>query len=235
MAGQKHFEKVLGDTQYVTFNWYQRGLERCRAVARIETELETDRGEGTGFLVRGGDLKESWGDQRLLLTNAHVVSNDVNVKGALRPEKARISFKALGSGQTRYRIKQLLWTSPPSEFDATLIEMDGVPSDVETYPLSPVLPTLDEGERVYIIGHPKGGTLSFSINDNRLLDYQDRWIHYRAPTEGGSSGSPVFNRDWELIALHHAGGLDIPKLNNKEGNYAANEGIWIQAIRKALE
>jgi hypothetical protein len=40
---------------------------------------------------------------------------------------------------------------------------------------------------------------------------------------------------WNLIGLHHAGGLDIPKLNNKPGTYAANEGIRIQAIRTALE
>jgi endonuclease G len=46
--------------------------------------------------------------------------------------------------------------------------------------------------------------LSFSINDNLLLGYDGRWVHYRAPTKGGRSGSPVFNQDWELIALHHA-------------------------------
>jgi hypothetical protein len=45
----------------------------------------------------------------------------------------------------------------------------------------------------------------------------------------------VFNQKWNLIGLHHGGGLEVPKLNNKPGTYAANEGIWIQAIRKALE
>lgn len=27
---------------------------------------------------------------------------------------------------------------------------------------------------------------------------------YRADTEGGSSGSPVLNNEWNLVALHHA-------------------------------
>jgi V8-like Glu-specific endopeptidase len=93
-------------------------------------------------------------------------------------------------------------------------------------------PVLEEGARVYIIGHPKGGTLSFSLNDNRLLDYDERLLHYRAPTEVGSSGSPVFNRDWELLGLHHGGGKDMARLNNKPCRYAANEGIWIEAIRQ---
>ena len=61
-------------------------------------------------------------------------------------------------------------------------------------------------------------------------------VHYRAPTEGGSSGSPVFNaRLWEVIALHHKGGkIGMPKLNGVAGEYAANEGISIHSIKEAL-
>jgi V8-like Glu-specific endopeptidase len=68
------------------------------------------------------------------------------------------------------------------------------------------------------------------MQDNLLLDYQDPRIHYRTPTEGGSSGSPVFNQQWELVGLHHKGQKDMKKLNNKGGVYDANEGIWIQTI-----
>jgi hypothetical protein len=61
-------------------------------------------------------------------------------------------------------------------------------------------------------------------------------VHYRAPTEGGSSGSRVFNADlWQVIALHHKGGKSgLQKLNDKPGTYAANEGISIQSIRDAV-
>jgi V8-like Glu-specific endopeptidase len=61
-------------------------------------------------------------------------------------------------------------------------------------------------------------------------------LHYRAPTAGGSSGSPVFNEDWEVMGLHHLGGkLGVEKLNGKSGTYAANEGLWIQSIVKAAK
>ena len=96
------------------------------------------------------------------------------------------------------------------------------------------MPVVEDGSRVLIIGHPEGGDLSLSINDNDLLDRDDRYLHYRAPTEGGSSGSPVFNRDWRVIGLHHAGGDAIPRLNNKGGTYQANEGIRIDAIAAAV-
>jgi V8-like Glu-specific endopeptidase len=83
---------------------------------------------------------------------------------------------------------------------------------------------------VYVVGHPLGGGVSFSLQDNLLLDWDQRLVHYRTPTEPGSSGSPVFDDQWRLIAIHHAGGSNMRKLNGKPGTYKANEGINILAI-----
>jgi V8-like Glu-specific endopeptidase len=133
------------------------------------------------------------------------------------------------------KVKRVKWESPPDKLDCALLELDAPVEGLgESYPLAAARPVKDESARVYIIGHPKGGTLSFSLNDNRLLDYDDRLLHYRAPTEGGSSGSPVFNEEWQLLGLHHGGGKDMAKLNKEPGRYAANEGIWIEAIRKGI-
>jgi hypothetical protein len=44
----------------------------------------------------------------------------------------------------------------------------------------------------------------------------------------------VFDDQWRLVALHHAGHRLMPKLHNLPGTYAANEGISIEAIRRAL-
>ena len=61
-------------------------------------------------------------------------------------------------------------------------------------------------------------------------------VHYRATTEGGSSGSPVFNATlWEVIALHHMGGkTGMARLNGDAGTYAANEGISLLSIVGAM-
>jgi V8-like Glu-specific endopeptidase len=74
----------------------------------------------------------------------------------------------------------------------------------------------------------------YSLDDNLLLDHDGVRVHYRAPTEPGSSGSPVLDRQWELIALHHAGRPSMPKLHGSNETYAANEGIAIAAIRAAI-
>ena len=229
-------EKTLGAESYVSLPWYRLGLERCRGVAQIRNE--TGDGIGTGFLIRGGDLAPALGDALLLLTNAHVLTDDPVVqrdKKALDPDEAVVSFEALEevAGQTFH--VALLWTSPPGELDATLLRLDRPVAGPEPFPLAKRLPANDGKQKVYVIGHPRGGGLSLSLTDNALLDYDERLLHYRAPTEGGSSGSPVFNNQWRLIALHHAGGFGVPKLNGQAGTYDANEGIQVQSIAAAVQ
>jgi V8-like Glu-specific endopeptidase len=235
-ATDKTLEKVLGSEGFVTLKSYRDGLERCRSVAQVRTP--TGEGFGTGFLVRGKDLDPHLGDEILLLTNAHVVSDDPAVraaKGSLPSEDAVIVFEALDSAAGQeYRVAELLWSSPPGELDATLLRIDPPITDLVPYPIAKTLPLPDGQQKVYVIGHPGGRSLSFSLNDNLLLDYDDRLLHYRAPTEGGSSGSPVFTNQWKLIGLHHAGGFGLQRLNGKPGTYDANEGIQIQRIIAAV-
>lgn len=230
-------EQVFGYDSYQTYEWLEKGRARCRAVARIGRE--TAKGLGTGFLIKGSELSKKFGKELVLLTNAHVVSDDPQVIAqyrSLRSHEAVITFELLGN--QKYKVGEILWSSPPHELDATIIRLNKavkIVKDDDIYPLAEVLPVVERTERVYIIGHPAGGTLSISLQDNALLDHQDPpgFIHYRTPTTGGSSGSPVFNRDWNLIGLHHMGGV-FPRLNGKAGTYEANQGIWIRAIISAI-
>ena len=73
-----------------------------------------------------------------------------------------------------------------------------------------------------ILGHPEGKDMVVSLQDNKVLKVVDSKLRYRTPTLRGSSGSPVFNQQWELVALHHG---SVAK---------ANEGILIGAILKAI-
>ena len=226
------FERVLGHGGMVSHRWDRRGLTRSLAVARIEHE--TGRPVGTGFLVDWQAL--TGGPSRVVLvTNSHVLSPEPSTDDTLTPDRAVAALTGAEQDGTavRHRIGEVVWTSPPRELDVTIAGLDGPRGSLEPCPLTSTRPRLDGKQRVYVIGHPEGRELSYSIDDNVLLDYDDRVLHYRAPTEHGSSGSPVFNRDWDVVAVHHAGRTDMPRLHG-DGAYPANEGIWIEAVRRAM-
>lgn len=233
-------EKVFGADAFVSLTTYATGLKRARTVARIGVE-PGGRGLGTGFVVRAIDLSDRYRDEWVLLTNAHVISAKAENEPAATPDDAVITFEGLSrspSGDVlTYGVGSILWESSRRELDATVIALDravdGLVAD-DHCELAKALPVNNQKGRVYVIGHPSGGALSYSIQDNILIDYEDPRLHYRAPTEGGSSGSPIYNAQWKLIGLHHAGSHEMPRLRNQLGSYEANEGIWIQAIRRAL-
>jgi hypothetical protein len=225
-------ERILGADRFVSLTWYRTGLTRCRAVARIQTG--DDLAVGTGFLVAGPDLHPDL-PPLVVVTNGHVVPE------YLDPGDAHVVFHGLDDDpgrESRFRVARQCWYQPSAGrgLDTTILELDGYPPDVVPTPLAKELPPRPlSHRRAYVIGHPGGSAQpQFSLQDNILLDYDNRVLHYRSPTEGGSSGSPVSDDEWRLIGLHHSGGTAMPQLNGAGGTYAANEGITIDAIRGGL-
>jgi len=226
-------EAVFGHDRYQPFSWFQTGLKRCTAVARIEDFM--GRRVGSGFLLDPTDIFESACDDPLLLTNSHVISPaSAPFPGSIRPETAVAVFEALGA---RYRVTKLLWTSPVADLDATLVALEKMASPGSPCPLRPAADPFEPqaNQRVYVIGYPLGGPLSISLQDSAWLDADESVLHYRTPTDPGSSGSPVFDQKyWTVMGIHHKGKADTPRLHGQKGTYEANEAISIVAIREAI-
>ncbi|MCK4513578.1 DUF4071 domain-containing protein, partial [bacterium] len=77
------FEAVYGDEGYIHLRWMDSMYKCCAAVARV---LNPVTGEiwGTGFLLKGSDLCEEWGDECVFVTNAHVISDEPAKEAPLR-------------------------------------------------------------------------------------------------------------------------------------------------------
>ena len=230
------FEQILGPDRFKNLRWYREGLERARSVCKFVDRYGD--GFGSGFLLPAEALGLAHDARWVVLTNAHVVSESPEEQGgspaAVPPHAAAVRFEASEKPERDYAITRVLATSPRRELDFSVLAFDGEGDFPEPLELARSLPLVGRHQRIYVIGHPRGGSLSFSLNDNLLLDHEAPRIHYRSPTEGGSSGSPLFNQVWQLIGLHHAGGTEMPRLNGQGGRYEANEGLWIESIREAI-
>ncbi|GMV30959.1 MAG: hypothetical protein AMXMBFR59_30840 [Rhodanobacteraceae bacterium] len=199
---------------------------------------------GTGFLVDLASLLPQADSELVFVTNAHVISADY--PGAARPDDAEISFELADPANTpTFSVAGILFYSEPGDLGIKLQTLDAL--DLCVVRLSPSprgyaglriaesLPERGPRTRAYVIGHPRAKSMQVSLHDSALLDYDDlpRLIHYRTPTEPGSSGSPVFDEEWKVIAVHHAGCDDAPRLNGG-GRYEANEGVAIGALRARI-
>jgi len=235
----EQLQAQFGSEEMLPLRQLQRGIERCQSVAMITRT--SGIGFGTGFVVSAAELGFGSKDELLLLTNAHVVSDDLKVhkrlaaefpnRPPLWPQEARVHFSL---DDVRHQIDKVLWTSDPWTLDATLLRLAPRLTKRQECPLNTNRGRIEEAyRRVYVIGHPGGRELTFSLSDNKVLGFRSPKLHYRTPTEGGSSGSPVFTADWDVLALHHAGSEKMSTLDAK-AEYPANEGIWIEAIRRGL-
>jgi hypothetical protein len=222
------YQAQLGSESAVAVKWLNNLCNRAYSVAKITKDID-DATAGTGFIVKAGEICRSWDEKYVLLTNAHVVSEDKN-GGAIRPSEARIRLTRLFPSDA-LKIRKVLWSN--KAFDTTICAVD-LPEDIALENLGlPVGRTndlfqrdTDSKPRLYVIGHPFGAALKISLFDNHLIEIaeDEGRLRYRSPTEEGSSGSPVLSKDLEVIAVHHAARNDL----------TANQGVLLDAIRAAL-
>lgn len=64
------------------------------------------------------------------------------------------------------------------------------------------------GQSVSLIQHPKGNYKEIVLYGNRVQAVYQNFIQYETDAEPGSSGSPLFNDQWQLVGIHHSALID---------------------------
>lgn len=226
-------QKVLGTDGVKDLGWYRTGLTRSESVVKIYDGRGTS--VGTGFLLAGSVLSDKLPPEEMfVITNSHVVSESDS--SAIYPEDARIGFEALGL-PVDFLVAEIVFSSPYDQLDVSVLRLERPAPQVEPIPVHTRLPVNDGAQRVYVVGYPSAGSRSISLQDNLLLDLAEPKLHYRASGEPISPGSPIFDADWNLIGLHHANVTTPlrPRKSAASEPYAANEGLWIEAILRAID
>ncbi|HXA15772.1 MAG TPA: trypsin-like peptidase domain-containing protein [Thermoanaerobaculia bacterium] len=214
----EHIEKITGaQSTLVPISFLEIGMQRSRAVARV---VRQDRSSGTGFLIGGG-----W-----LLTNNHVLPTSESAIGAV----AELNYQAAPDG-TAAEIKSYpldaacFHTSVKNDWTAIGIDA-AAEKEWGTLALEPVTTEVDAF--VNIIQHPGGGPKQIGLYHNTVAYVGKGRVQYLTDTLPGSSGSPVFDGDWKVVALHHSGGM-LRQPGTKQSFYR-NEGIAITTLIEEL-
>lgn len=220
-TGGFRLEKIMGgQSNLLKINWLEKALKAAKAVCRIVRE---DGEVGTGWLISGG----------YLMTNNHVLPS-VAKAGIARAE---FNFEIDSSGNSRNLVTYDFNTSDfltnvdldftrvkvKDRADQPLAQWGFLEIDPESVPV--------KGEAVTIIQHPKGEDKQIALNANEVLGQSGFYLFYSTDTEPGSSGSPVFNKNWKVVAIHHAGGkYPIGGVTTE-----ANRGIVFKQISPLLK
>jgi Trypsin-like peptidase domain/Effector-associated domain 8 len=202
----------------------KRGIERASGICRIEL---ADGRTGTGFLVAPD----------LLLTNYHVfkllpaddLQNNIG--------QATFRFGALtaaGGDEATGNVvsvasKEPLSSSPVAELDYVLLRLDPAVKTIEgirVLPFTLAKPAVKSG--LNILQHPGGKALMIALSANGVTDVLDDagLFQYVTSAAGGSSGSPCFDDNWNVVGIHHA--------ERSRAFGAIREGILFGHVHKAV-
>jgi len=219
------FERYVGTNDLLPINYLLAGYTQSRSVVRIRY---FDKGArrtafATGFMV----------SPELMMTNHHVFPVADPAEFAAFAEDAAVEFgyeyDLLGR-----RAEPVVHALDPETFLHTSKALDLALIAVRPLDVSARHPLRDQGYLVLngklgkagtadyatIIQHPDGKEKQIALRNNEIIDnaLPDALI-YKSDTAQGSSGAPVFNNEWQVIALHSSG---VAK-KDAAGNYLDKE------------
>jgi V8-like Glu-specific endopeptidase len=187
---------------WLDVGFLKRAMQRAASVCRVEVGAKS----GTGFLIA----------RTLVLTNFHVLKQIEEEDLQSNAQQAVLRFGAFSltgsddeeTGRTfNLAGTNIIAQSPVSELDFVLLRVDDKIQKEESIQPAPLEQGVPASKSpLNILHHPKGGAMKLSLSGNGVTGvYQDRGIiQYVTAASGGSSGSPCFNDNWNVVALHHA-------------------------------
>lgn len=247
------WERKVGDTlDFDDLPPTASALDAGRPIARLVELIDRQRvGEGfaTGFLVSGP----------LLVTNWHVFGDPDEARGC----GAQFGYQRNAAGGIDagvvFELDPAGFFHSDEALDLAVVGITRAPAlgsqPLDSYGHVRLIPSVGKilaGQPVSIIQHPDGGHKRWAIRDNTLVrepGAAELFLEYTTDTLPGSSGSPAFNKDWELVAIHHSG---VPRMQGDEVllrdgsvwrpgipdsaiDWVANEGVRVSKVHAHLQ
>jgi endonuclease G, mitochondrial len=223
-------ERIINGNELDSISYLAKGTIASRSVCRIQ--LKDSRanplGYASGFLVGPG----------VMMTNNHVFGRPADAINSVADFDYELDVGGMEREPVRFGFEpdKLFYTNDRLDYSIVAVAPVSLAGgrrliDWSWLPLSGQPGKGDPGEYLTIIQHPSGQPKQVCVRDNKLLKYVGDFAWYMTDTSSGSSGSPAFNRFWQVIALHHAG---VPR-KDARGRVLTKDGrVWDSAMDESL-
>lgn len=186
-------EAVIGPPNFKATWWLESAVKAARSVARVKLPA----GSATGSLI----------SPDIFMTNNHVFENKNDAKIAT----LQFNYRLLRDGDVAPKDE---WKCDPDdlfktnkELDYTIVRVkkkdEGKAGDKWGFLNLRNGASIHVNQRANIIQHPQGRFQEIAFRDNQVKAVQDDYIQYLTDTDYGTSGSPVFDDWFNIVALHN--------------------------------
>ena len=219
-----NYEAIIQNNDMDEFYFLELGHRVGQAVARIYVR-GAQRGYGTGFMIGKG----------LMMTNNHVIPSRDAARSALATFDHGLRSDNTPLPSAHFQLSDEIFLTS-EELDYTILSVTETSStgvSLDAFGSIELLPRSGKAlkqEHVCIIQHPGGDFKKVTVRGNSVVGRSGDHLYYLSDTLPGSSGSPVFNTEWQLAALHH---MAIPANDPAQG-YIANRGVRVSSILKDI-
>jgi endonuclease G, mitochondrial len=235
-----HNERIIGTDETLDLAFLSGGLGMAAAVARInvprfESRVQIMAAVGGPWVLRGTAWLVAPG---MAITNHHVInarlSDEPDASAAdlaLQAKGATLEFDVDTKDATPTRVTVAKLLAASKGLDYALLDLTGAPGRLVPR-LIPKAVVLEPTTRmaVNIVQHPRGEYKQVAFRNNLVTFADATTMRYVTDTDYGSSGSPVCDDAWRVVALHR-GARSAPEANyqGKTGAFV-NYGSQIQAV-----
>ena len=196
---------LLGEAPtFLDVGTLQGAMQNVNSVCLIKIN---DESAGTGFLV-GKDL---------VLTNHHVMSSEFRDNDQQIKENARLTTLHFGhvsavKGEPKqeqvFKLDhERLIEELSDDLDFALLRVEPkikTATDLKCVRFAAEPATVRR--KLHMLQHPKGQTMQLALSGNAVTRVSEdgKRLEYFTSAAKGSSGSPCFNEEWEVVALHRS-------------------------------
>ncbi len=229
-CAQIGLERIINGNDLDSINYLLKGTVASHPICRIQLKDAGSNlvGYASGFLIGPG----------VLMTNHHVFGKAGDATNSIADFDYELDLNGMERSPARFGFEpgKLFYTNDQLDYSIVAVAPASLDrnrnlSEWGWLPLSGEPGKADPGEYLTIIQHPGGQMKQVCVRENKLLKYFGNFLWYNTDTNAGSSGSPAFNRFWQVVALHHSG---VPKKDSQGRTLTKDGKVWDTSMDETL-